>query len=346
MKIFQSEILKKNPFDNLENFNELFLKEMKLLTNYHYHKSKLYKKILSNFKYSKKNNLKIEELPYLTTSIFKYLDIKSIKDNEIYRILKSSGTTSSNRSKIFLDKTNAFNQRIALTKIFENYFGKTRLPMLIVGSKKNDNTSTFDAKSAALRGFSMFGKDHTFVINDNKVDKKILNNFLKKYRSEEILIFGFTYDVFEFLINKYDASIDLSNASILHGGGWKKLENQKVSNTEFKKKIFNKFKIKKIINYYGLIEQTGSIFFECPTCNVFQCSNYSNVIIRNKNLEVESKSKGYIQLMSLLPTSYPGHNLITEDYGEMASCNCGFKGKSFKILGRIEQAEIRGCGNV
>ena len=43
----------------------------------------------------------------------------------------------------------------------------------------------------------------------------------------------------------------------------KKLENKGVSNNIFKRKIKKKFNINKIYNYYGLIEQTGSIFFEC-----------------------------------------------------------------------------------
>ena len=52
----------------------------------------------------------------------------------------------------------------------------------------------------------------------------------------------------------------MSNSSIIHGGGWKKLENQKVSNSLFKKYIQKNFKVKKIHNYYGMIEQIGSVF--------------------------------------------------------------------------------------
>ena len=39
----------------------------------------------------------------------------------------------------------------------------------------------------------------------------------------------------------------MSNSSIIHGGGWKKLENQKVSNSLFKKYIQKNFKVKKFI---------------------------------------------------------------------------------------------------
>ena len=55
-----------------------------------------------------------------------------------------------------------------------------------------------------------------------------------------------------------------------------------------------------------------------------------------------------IELVSLLPVSYPGHALLTEDEGEILGiddCPCGRKGKYFKIHGRIKGAEIRGCSD-
>ena len=50
-----------------------------------------------------------------------------------------------------------------------------------------------------------------------------------------------------------------------------------------------------------------------------------------------------------MPTSYPGHNILTEDIGEIIGeddCKCGLKGKYFKIYGRAKEAEMRGCSDV
>ena len=58
---------------------------------------------------------------------------------------------------------------------------------------------------------------------------------------------------------------------------------------------------------------------------------------------------GLIQIISLLPTSYPGHSIITEDQGAIFGeddCKCGRSGKYFKVFGRIPKSEIRGCGNI
>jgi hypothetical protein len=53
-------------------------------------------------------------------------------------------------------------------------------------------------------------------------------------------------------------------------------------------------------------------------------------------------------LLSLIPKSYPGHSILTEDLGTIYgvdNCQCGRKGKYFKVHGRIKSAEIRGCSD-
>ena len=93
----------------------------------------------------------------------------------------------------------------------------------------------------------------------------------------------------------------------------------------------------------------GSIFFECK-CGYFIASNYSDIIIRDENLKISKKGKtGLVQLLSLLPSSYPGHSILTEDIGEIVDdhkCNCFGHGKRFLIHGRLKNAELRGCSNI
>ena len=142
---------------------------------------------------------------------------------------------------------------------------------------------------------------------------------------------------------------DFRNAILLHGGGWKKLENLKISNKIFKNKLLKKINLKDIYNYYGLVEQTGSIFIECK-CGFFVTSNFSDILIRDKNFNLlKNNTKGIVQLLSLLPKSYPGHNILTEDLGEIIDrnkCHCNLNGKRFLIHGRLKQAEIRGCSDI
>ena len=97
-----------------------------------------------------------------------------------------------------------------------------------------------------------------------------------------------------------------------------------------------------------MIEQTGSIFLSVK--RIFPSLYFSEVIIRNKNLDsCEVGEQGLIQVLSLLPLSYPGHNLLTEDLGTihgLDGCACGRRGKYFLVEGRVEGTELRGCSDV
>ena len=95
-----------------------------------------------------------------------------------------------------------------------------------------------------------------------------------------------------------------------------KIRKQRVSNNIFKRKIKKKFNINKIYNYYGLIEQTDLFFLNVKMVTLYL--QFSEVIVRDKNFNVlPNNQKGLVQLMSVLPTSYPGHNIITEDIGKI-----------------------------
>jgi len=339
--------------NNSKNKKKYFLDYLRELTIYHIKKCKPYERVVKNLGLKISKKTKIDQIPMLPTEIFKKYTMKSISDKEIFKTLYSSGTSGNNLSKIYLSKDNAKNQIIVLKRIVNDILGKHRLPMLIVDKvPDSSNRSAFNAKSAAIYGFSIFGKEHCYIIKKNgEINYEILNNFLKKF-GKKFIVFGFTSLVYEFLIKKLNIKFlnsNFKNGILIHGGGWKKLEAIKIDNKEFKEKLSKKLKIKNIINYYGLVEQTGSIFFECTKCGCFVTSSYSDIIIRDKNLNVaKDGEKGIIQLLSILPSSYPGHSILTEDIGiimKEKNCKCVEIGKRFKVIDRIKDSEIRGCSD-
>ena len=54
---------------------------------------------------------------------------------------------------------------------------------------------------------------------------------------------------------------NLKDYILIHGGGWKKLESEKISNNMFKEKIRQMTGCEQVHNYYGMVEQTGSILY-------------------------------------------------------------------------------------
>ena len=350
-------IIKYNPYSLDKNQkNKLFKDIFTKLTFHHYTKCKEYNKIIKNLKFKIKNKKnKLQDFPMLPVKTFKTFKLISVNKKKIVKKLVSSGTTGQNLSEIYLDKKNAKNQIIILSKIIQGILGKKRLPMLIIDQNpKLSNRSIFNARAAAIFGFSLFGKDYCYLLNNkNEIDYQTLNNFLEKYKNKNFFIFGFTSLIYEYLIKKISSRLlisDFKRGILLHGGGWKKLEKIKINNELFKKKISKKLKLDNIYNYYGLVEQTGSIFIESKNCGYFHTTIYSDILIRDNNFKVLEKNKrGLIQLFSLLPTSYPGHNILTEDIGELKGeddCKCGLKGKYFLVYGRAKKSELRGCSDV
>jgi hypothetical protein len=98
-----------------------------------------------------------------------------------------------------------------------------------------------------------------------------------------------------------------------------------------------------------MIEQIGSVFLENELGHM-HCPNFSDVVIRNpKDFSVQPHgTEGLVQVISILPKSYPGHSLLTEDIGVVIGEDLpnGWKGKYFKILGRAKKAELRGCSDL
>jgi len=350
---FLEKLFDKDPFLKDEK-NIFFNKNILNLTKHHYKNSSVYKSIIDKLKFNFNNINKLENFPYLPITLFKELDLVSVSKNNVIKTLFSSGTSGAGRSKIFLDKTNSKNQIRTLKSIMTKFLGKERLPMLIIDKDPQSNIkNNFTARSAAIYGFSIFGKKYTYLLDENnQINYNLLNSFLKEFHREKFLIFGFTSFVYENLIMKINPKklkFNMSNAFLLHGGGWKKMEKKKISNKIFKEKLFKKFNIKNVLNYYGLIEQTGSIFIECQNCNSFITSIYSNILIRDKNFNlVKNGSKGLIQLFSLIPTSYPGHNIISEDIGAIVEkkSSCRINAKHFMVYGRSTHSETRGCSDV
>lgn len=322
------------------------------LHKHHLANSVTYKEINSRIFRNKQNFNSIEDLPFLPVSAFKNHKLMSIEEGDIFKVLTSSGTTGQSVSKIYLDKGTARLQSVALSKIIAHVVGPQRLPMLVIDSKAVfANKSSFSARGAGILGIAPFGKDHTFVLNENfEPNEEVLKNFLEKYNGQRIFIFGFTFMVWQFLQKaNFDKRYDLSNAILMHSGGWKKLVEMAVDNQTFKQLLKEKFNLKDIYNYYGMVEQVGSVFMENKK-GFLHAPNFADVIIRNPiDFSVQPIGEpGLIQVVSALPKSYPGHSLLTEDIGVLEGVDDspeGWKGKYFRIFGRAKKAELRGCSD-
>jgi phenylacetate-coenzyme A ligase PaaK-like adenylate-forming protein len=324
------------------------------LTQHHYHNCLPYKYMMDGMGFDVNGGFTASEVPYLPVRLFKTNELHSTPKENIIKTMTSSGTSGQAVSKIFLDKETSVNQTRALTKIVSSFLGSTRSPMLIIDSEAIlKNRNLFSARGAGILGFSMFGTKRIYALNEQmKLDVDSVIEFINQNQSKRIFVFGFTFMVYQHFVKELienDVKLDLSNAVLIHGGGWKKLINESVTSAEFRNMLEQLCGIKSVHDYYGMVEQTGSIYMECEHGHL-HAPVFSDIIIRNPHdFSISSVGEqGIIQTLSVLPLSYPGHSLLTEDEGVLLGeddCQCGRLGKYFSISGRIKNAEIRGCSD-
>ena len=355
---------------NREEKSRLLKDELLALTRLHQEACAPYARFLDAIGFDEKTVSSPSDIPFFPVRLFKEIDLLSIPRENVFKTMTSSGTTGQAVSKIYVDKETAMSQQKVLLKILGDYWGKKRLPMLVIDSAATvKNRQQFTARGAAIIGLQVAAREIVYSLNeDMTLNIPAVKAFLEKYSGQRFIIFGFTslvwmhfYQVFEKQetvrfssesgeeIELRIKNYDLSEAFLMTGGGWKKLVSESVSQDLFKKKITDVLGIRHFLDHYGMVEQTGCIYAECE-CGHLHASIYSDVFIRDpKDFSLmKNGEKGIIQTVSVLPHSYPGHSLLTEDEGRILGeddCPCGRKGKYIEICGRLKSAELRGCSD-
>lgn len=343
-----------------EKKKELLTKRLVSLTKKHRESCPEYKRMLDaiGFDMEKAENDKdYRDIPFLPVRLFKELDLKSVPDDKVVKTVTSSGTAGQAVSKIYLDRVTSFNQQKAMVKLASDFIGPGRMPMIIIDCPNViKRREAFSARGAGILGFRIFGSQKIYALDDDmKLDVEGVRDFLSQHKGERIFLFGFTFMIWRHFykelarLKNEGVTIDLSKAVLIHGGGWKKLISEAVSRDEFRNRLTEACGLKDIHDYYGMAEQTGCIYMECEYGHL-HASVFSDVTVR-RAIDFQPANigeKGIIQVVSAIPESYPGHSLLTEDEGMIEGvddCPCGRLGKYFKVIGRLKDAEIRGCSD-
>lgn len=352
------EILAIPPYSlDKEEKEKLLTERLIELTKLHQENCPEYKRMLEAINFDVQKVSSYKDLPFLPVRLFKEMDLRSIPQDEVVKTMTSSGTTGQSVSKIYLDRATSSNQQKTMVKIVSEFTGSSRMPMIIIDCPSVVKTrAMFSARGAGILGFSIFGAKKIYALDDEmKLDVEGLKEFLERFKGQRILLFGFTFMIWQHFykellrLKEEGISFDLSSGILIHGGGWKKLISEAVSHDEFHRRMEDACGLHDIHDYYGMVEQTGCIYMECE-CGHLHASNFSDVIVRRPIdfSEANMGETGIIQVVSTIPESYPGHSLLTEDEGSIIGvddCLCGRKGKYFKINGRLKNAEIRGCSD-
>ena len=320
-----------------------------------------YKNYIESWPLDYRSASQIADLPYLPVGILKADPPFSLVDvGEIKRTLTSSATTSQLPSRVVLDSPTARRMTKGVVSIVRDFIGPARRPYLVVDTPSFMGGNALGARGAAIQGLHPFANETTCCLSlndqgDLTLEKDKLIEFAKKYQDTELLVYGFTFILWNNLVRPLTAEgicLNLSKARILHSGGWKRLQDQAVEKAPFNEQLARVVgcSTDRVVDFYGMVESVGVIYPDCADGNK-HAPVFGDVIVRNPlTLEpVAAGEYGIVQVCSVLPTSFPGHLLLTEDRAQVITydgCPCGRRGISFRFAGRIPKAELRGCGNL
>jgi hypothetical protein len=320
-----------------------FFDEMLRLTNYHLKGCDLYRRLAAMPEPSDLGvERKLDSLPFIPVESFKFFKLVTVGDDVAPgRMLTSSGT-SGTPSRIYANQRDLLFQIRALRSLFTSRVGMDRFDYgLFPGNPLGSCSLT--ASEAGIQGFGQFCKKKLRYAELQK-----LLELVSQGQTPSILLFGFTFELYNFF--KELGNIDLAGCHVVcvYGGGWKKMESAGLVADKFEAYLRSMINAQtvQVVEYYGMIEQAGSIFFKCEFGR-FHGSSVSRVLVRDHQLNVVTERPGIIQMLSIIPSGYPGHNLLTGDLGYMFSnrCECGAADPGFHLAGRLAKLEIRGCSD-
>lgn len=274
-----------------------------------------------------KNPTCLEDIPFLPISFFKSHKIVAEGfDPEL--IFKSSGTTNQTRSTHFIAKPNLYEK--SFRKTFEDLMGEIKgnvFLALLPNYIEQGNSSL------------VYMVDHLIQQSQNELSGFYLNDYKKllkaisiaKERKCKVFLFGVSYA----LLDLAEKEIDLSDIFIIETGGMKGRRKEMIRE-ELHDILKNGLNVKNIYSEYGMTELLSQAYLQED--GYFRSPNWMKIMIRDVN-----------DALTFLPNGRTGGvNVI--DLANLYSCSfiatddLGVKNMDlFKILGRFDLSDIRGC---
>lgn len=305
---------------------------------------------------------KIADLPYLPVSVFKANPpLSLVPASEVKRTLRSSSTSGQVPSRVVLDAATSRRMTKGVIAIIRDFVGVARRPYLVIDTQENlGRQSELGARGAAIQALGSFATEIVSCLlldsqGELRLDSEKLLACAARWKEVEVLVYGFTYVIWTQLVGplkRAGITLNLPHVHVLHSGGWKRLEQQAVTKDQFVRDVASVFGCAegRVIDYYGMVENVGVVYPDCAR-GYKHVPAFAEVIVRDPLTlaPVEAGEQGLVQVCSVLPTSFPGFLLLTDDLGEIIGhdgCGCGRRGTHFRFLRRVPKVEVRGCGNL
>jgi hypothetical protein len=338
-----------------ERRDDWLLERMAELTRFHAAHCPPYRRILGGWQGAET----LADIPYLHVGVFKHLEMRTQDGSIVHeRTLNSSATSSGMPSRIVLDRDSARQQARAAQTVLKDFVGGNRRVLLLLDSSRSLRRSgLIAARTAAAMSLLPFAERTVFLLDDADNPASLREEALLRELEggSDFLVYGFTWLLWfawaraPWRRDRVAALLRGKTITFVHSGGWKRLENARVSAAELEQALLEELSPQsRVIDFYGLAEQSGVVFPACPA-GWRHVPFWADVIVRDPvSWAPMAEGVGVLQLMNPIPRGSPYHSVVTEDLGEAGQgpCPCGRHGKRFRLIGRVPRSEVRGCANV
>lgn len=346
-----------------EQANILYLEALQEELVFHYEHNEMYHKFCDRKGFDPHKPIAdVADIPPVAVSVFKELGfgLGSVPKEDIKLRLQSSAT-SGTPSTIVVDKITSKRQAKAMVKVMQEFIGKERKPFLVMDiDPRSEFRSLLGARFAAITGYLNFASKAGYFLKAKDgvsyFDVDAIQEYVASIPADQpVVVFGFTYIMYQHVLKSIQAKgvqvVLPKGSKIIHIGGWKKLESEKIDKALFNEQLSACFGLEPVdvIDIYGFTEQMGLNYPDCA-CGCKHTSSYVRVLARDvvTNEVLPAGREGKLEFITPIPHSYPGNAVLTDDMGIVYDepCPCGRPGTRFRVTGRLKKAEVRGCGDI
>jgi hypothetical protein len=288
-----------------------------------------YREFISHLRIDPLQVTDVAAIPYLPISFFKsHRVVSSIEKEEI--IFSSSGTTGQVQSRHYVTALSVYEQ--SFNDAFAQFYGTaedTCLLALLPSYLERDGSSLIYMIDALLKQ-SRHPDSGYFLHNHDDLYQKLIT---LKAKGQKTILIGVTYALLDFL-ETYQ--LDFPELIVMETGGMKGKRKEMVRE-ELHKILKSGLGVNAIHSEYGMTELLSQAYSDGE--GIFRCPDWMKIVLRDTNdplTLLQSNQTGGINVIDLANINSCSF-IATQDLGRL------FPDGSFEVLGRFDNADIRGC---
>lgn len=269
---------------------------------------------------------KIEQIPFLPIALYKHFRISTKPTDQI--VFTSSGTSSSAVSHHHVADVSLYEQ--SFTKGFEFFYGtpsQCNIYALLPSYLEREGSSLI----YMIENLISKSYDGGFFLYNHDA---LIDSLQKRDKTKKTILFGVSFALLD-LVEQHP--INLNNKVVVMETGGMKGRREELTRQELHNLLCKGLGVSSVHSEYGMCEMLSQAY--SAGNGIFCSPSHLRILARsitNPNLILPHNTRGAINIIDLA-NLYSCSFIQTDDVGKTLSSN------TFKIDGRLDKSEIRGC---